>query len=266
VASVELEGDDHRQIEDIIAALNEVLGRELIGAYLHGSAVLGGLRAQSDIDVLAVAVRRLTAREKQHLLARFLAISGPDPAHGPPRPIELTVVVESAIKPWRYPPEMDFQYGEWLRERFESGDIKLSGSRVDPDVTVLVKMALLGDAPLAGPQPSQVFDPVPSEDFVAALVAGVEPLLANIDSDTGNVVLTLARIWCGVRTDAVLSKDAAAEWALQYVTTEQRVVLARARDIYVGTSTEGWGDLRDRVRPFARAIVTEIENAAVTRR
>jgi len=49
-----LEETDREQIAHVLAALRDALGDELIGAYLHGSAVLGGLRAQSDIDVLAV--------------------------------------------------------------------------------------------------------------------------------------------------------------------------------------------------------------------
>ena len=44
-------------------------------------------------------------------------------------------------------------------------------SRTNPDVTLLVTMALLGAA-LAGPPPFEVFDPVPSADFADALVAG----------------------------------------------------------------------------------------------
>ena len=42
---------------EVIAIVRDVLGEALIGAYLHGSAVLGGLRPTSDIDVLAVIDR-----------------------------------------------------------------------------------------------------------------------------------------------------------------------------------------------------------------
>jgi predicted nucleotidyltransferase len=53
-------------------ALNDVL----VGAYLHGSAVLGGLRAESDLDVLAVSARATTTEEKRRILSRLLKISG----------------------------------------------------------------------------------------------------------------------------------------------------------------------------------------------
>jgi predicted nucleotidyltransferase len=52
--------------------MQDVLGSELIGAYLYGSAVLGGLRAQIDVDVLAVAARRMTSHEKRRMAAHLL--------------------------------------------------------------------------------------------------------------------------------------------------------------------------------------------------
>ena len=42
------------QIDRILSLVREVFGEDAVGAYLHGSAVLGGLRPDSDIDVLPV--------------------------------------------------------------------------------------------------------------------------------------------------------------------------------------------------------------------
>jgi predicted nucleotidyltransferase len=258
---VALEETDQQQIDSVVAALREVLGQGLIGAYLHGSAILGGLRARSDIDVLAVSARRMTHHEKERMVARLLAVSGTDLTGAPPRPVELTIVVSSEIRPWVYPPTMDFLYGEWLRDRFELGELEPWPSRTNPDVVLLVTMALLGGTSLAGPPPFEVFDPIPRKDFLDALVAGIDALLEDIDTDTRNVVLTLARIWSGVVNGVVQSKDAAADWALPRVASEHRAVLARARGIYLGVEAEHWEDLRGRIRPFANAVVAEIEAA-----
>jgi predicted nucleotidyltransferase len=256
-----LTASDREQIAQVVAALQDVLGDDLIGAYLHGSAVLGGFRARSDIDVLAVSARRMNLHQKERLVARLLDMSGPDPAAAPPRPIELTIVVGSEIRPWRYPPTMDFQYGEWWRERFEGGEVEPWPSRTNPDVAVLVTMTILGDATVAGPPPVSVFDPVPRADFTEALVAGIWGLLEDVETDTTNVVLTLARIWNGVVSATVQSKDSAAEWALPRLDPEHRAVLAHARDRYLGVTDEGWNELRDQIRPFADKVIGEIESA-----
>jgi predicted nucleotidyltransferase len=175
---------DRKQVADILTGLRDVLGDELIGAYLQGSAVLGGLRALSDIDVLAVSTRQMTRNEKERMVGHLLAVSGTYPSAVPPRPVELTIVVWSEIRPWRYPPRMDFQYGEWWRDRFQGGQLEPWPSITNPDLALLVTIALLGGATLAGPPPSEVFDPVPRADFLDALVADMGAVVQDIEWDT----------------------------------------------------------------------------------
>jgi Aminoglycoside adenylyltransferase, C-terminal domain len=184
---------------------------------------------------------------KDRLLTQLFALSRPYPTAAPPRPLEVTIVVASDMRPWRYPPRRDFQYGEWLRERFERGDPVLWQSAMDPDLAILVTMVLLRGVELAGPSASELFDPVPPGDFVDALLSGVPGLIADIHSDTRNVVLTLTRIWHSVVAGGVLTKDAAAEWALPRLPPEHRSVLARAHDIYVGIEPENWDDLQEAI-------------------
>ena len=88
----------------------------MLGVYLHGSAVLGGLRPTSDLDILVVLKRRTSATERRALVERLLDLSGARARRGPARPVELSVVVQSDVRPWRYPPSQEFLYGEWLRE------------------------------------------------------------------------------------------------------------------------------------------------------
>jgi predicted nucleotidyltransferase len=257
-----LEHADREQIAQVIAALRDVLGDDLVGAYMHGSAVLGSLQAHSDIDVIAVSARQMRPDQKKRMVAHLLDVSGRYRTTAPPRPIELTIVVESEIRPWRYPPTMDFQYGEWWRKRFEHGEVEPWPSRANPDVAVLVTMAIVGEVTLSGPSPSDVFDAVPKADFIDALVSDLPSLLEDIDDDTTNVVLTLARVWSGVVSGSVQSKESAAEWALRRLPPEYRGVLRCARDIYLGTTDQpSWNDLRNQVRSFADRVVDEIAAA-----
>jgi streptomycin 3"-adenylyltransferase len=92
-----------------------------LGAYLHGSAVLGAIRPTSDVDVLAVVSRATTRDQRAGLVRNILPISGSPEPNSPWRPVELTVVTQADVKPWRYPPRMQFQYGEWLRADYERG-------------------------------------------------------------------------------------------------------------------------------------------------
>jgi len=243
-----------------VTLVRDVLGDDLLGAYLHGSAVLGQLRPRSDTDVLIVARRGLTRDERRRLVEGTMAISGQRAHGGPARPIELTIVIQSEVRPWRYPPRSEFLYGEWLRDGYERGEVPEAAE--SPDLAPLISMVLLGNRAVVGPPPSEVLDPVPRDDLVRAVVHGIPGLLDDLEPDTANVLLTLARIWTTVATGEIRAKDAAADWVLGHLPEEHRPVLARARAVYLGeVEDERWDDLRLGIRPTAEAIVREIDRA-----
>jgi streptomycin 3"-adenylyltransferase len=251
-------GDVQRQLDQIVALVREVLGSEVVGAYLFGSATLGGLRPRSDVDVLVLSKRPTTREEKQRLVDRLLTISGRNPP-ATPHPVELTIVAEPEVRPWRYPPSYDLQYGEWWRRGFEGGDVEPWPKEPNPDLASLITMVLRANRPLLGPPPAEVFDPVPRDDYVRAMVAAVDDVLRDLLGDTRNMILTLARIWSTLATGDIRSKDDAAAWALARLPEEHRAVLARARAVYLGEEDERWDDLAPRVRPHADYVVAEIE-------
>jgi predicted nucleotidyltransferase len=254
--------EDRQQLDRVVALVRNELGPELVGAYLFGSAVLGGLKPESDLDVLLVSARPTPGEQKRRLAERLLAISGRVTTRGRWRRVELTIVVESELRPWRFPPSFDFQYGDWLRGEFERGNLEPWPSRANPDLASLITMVLLAEAPLLGPPPGEILEPVPYDDLVRAIVGDVASLLADLATDTRNVILTLARIWCTVATGAVCSKDGAADWALGRIAEEHRAVLVRARAIYLGEAEERWDDLRPRLRPHTDHVVAEINRLA----
>lgn len=245
------------QVQKIVGLAGGVLGRDVVGTYLHGSSVLGGLRPASDMDVLVVSRRRMNQQERRALLGGLLQISG---SRNKARPVELTVVVQSEVRPWRYPPTCDFLYGEWLRAEYEAGEVPQPEPM--PDLALLITVARAGDHPLTGPRPSDVLAPVPPADLVRASVAGLPGLLDDLDSDTRNVLLTFARIWTTLATGRIESKDAAADWALTRLPAEHRPALEHARQLYLDCnySEESWSEaLRAQVRPHVDRVFTEID-------
>jgi streptomycin 3"-adenylyltransferase len=219
--------------------------------------------------VFVVARRRTTDHERRALVQGLLEISGDGARGGPARPVALTVVARNDVRPWRYPPRCEFLYGDWLRDEFERGAVPAPAPT--PDLAPLITMVLLGNAPRFGPPPAEVLDPVPYEDLRRAIVAGVPELLADLESDTRNVLLTLARIWTTLATGTVSSKDAAAAWVLDRLPARHRPVLARARSGFLGDSRgnadpggpgsvgEAWGGVMSDVREHVDHVVRAIE-------
>jgi predicted nucleotidyltransferase len=254
------EGLDARSIGQVDAAIDlvrGVLGEDAVAAYLYGSAVLGGLKPSSDLDLFVVSRRPTTRADKRALIDGLLPISGSHAVSGPARSIELTMVVQSEVRPWRYPPQLEFLYGDWLRSEFERGEVP-AGPRPNPDLAVLITILLIGSRPLFGPPAAEVFDPVPHVDLQRALLDVIPGLLGDLTTDTGNVILTLARIWATAATGEIRSKDGAADWALARLPEEHRSVVARARAIYLGDEPEDWQDLRGVVGAHADVVVREI--------
>lgn len=240
----------------LLPLLRRTLGDDILGVYLHGSAVLGGLRPHSDLDVLVVVRQPTTRTRRRALVEELLKVSRPPGSSGR-RPVELIVVVQGDVRPWRYPPNCEFLYGEWLRGDYERGFVP--GPEPSPDLAPLLTMTLRGNAPLYGPPPAELLDPVPDHDLRRAVVAGVPQLVAELDTDTRNVLLTLARVWTTLATGVIRSKDAAADWALPRLPAEHRAVLAHARAVYLGEQGEDWAGLWGGVRPCAEFLVRAID-------
>lgn len=245
----------NEQVQQVVEMVNNVLPEQVRGAYLFGSAVLGGLKPSSDLDIMVVSDRRTKMEERRRLIGHLLDLSRK------PRYLEVTIVVASEVKPWRYPPRMDLQYGDWWRDEFERGDVE-PWEEINPDLATLIHMVRTADTAIQGPPPSDMFDPIPRKDLVAATSDGINRLLQEIDGDTRNVVLTLARMWGSIVTGDIMSKDMAADWAKARLPPHLQGALAEARSIYVGDQTKESQDFVSRARQCAEHVVVQIQEHA----
>jgi streptomycin 3"-adenylyltransferase len=204
------------------------------------------------LDVLAIIDRPTTHEDRRRLIEALMPLSGPPVAGTARRPVELTVVNQSDVKPWRYPPRMEFQYGEWLKGDYEAGFVP--GPAENPDLAPLLSIVVMGNRPLFGPPPAEVIDPVPASDLRAAVVAGVPDLVAELEPDTRNVLLTLARIWHTTATGQITPKDAAAEWAAARLEEPERNVILTARDQYLAGTHGDWSETMASAKLAAEAM------------
>ena len=251
------------QIDAAIDIVRDVLGEAVCAAYLYGSAVAGGLRPSSDLDILVVSNRSLSRDAQAAIIRRLLPISGQHAIQGPARSLELSIVARPALVPWRYPPSIELQYGDWMRAEFERGDLP-EWPKADPDVAILVETARRASVPLFGEPIAAVLEPVPQADLVRAMRDTLPVLMPGIEEgdDVRNGLLTLARIWTTLATGEIVPKDEAASWALARLPEEHRAVLAHARAAYRGEAPEDWSALRPRLRPHVDYIVARINELA----
>jgi streptomycin 3"-adenylyltransferase len=141
---------DTAQLQVIAWGMQRALGAVAIGAHLHGSTGLQRRLPRSDLDVLVVTKSRLNAAQRAEVTTFLLDVSGQRARRGPAgRPVEVTIVAHTEVKPWRYPPRCELQYGEWLRDEITCGS-RLD-SFVSPDLAVVLTEVLACEVRLFGP-------------------------------------------------------------------------------------------------------------------
>jgi aminoglycoside 9-adenylyltransferase len=242
--------------------IEELLDSILVGVYLYGSAVMEGLRINSDVDILVVTNHSLSERTRRELTNRLMLISGKIGNTNAVRPLEVTVINQKDVVPWHFPSKYEFMYGEWLREQFEKGEI--SESTYDPDLAILLAQARKNSISLTGPKMSDILEPIPMTDIQKAIKESLPTLITDIKGDERNVILTLARMWFTVSTGEIFSKDKAAEWAIPRLPKEHAALLDLARKAYRGESIDRWEGMESEVISLVNYIKKLIEAVLIS--
>ena len=249
------------QVANVLEAVEEVLGSDVLGVYLYGSAVAGGLRHRSDLDLLVVVERLPDDEERAALVQALLPVARRAGKRPEDRSLELTVVVRSDVVPWRYPPRQAFQYGEWEREAYLTGFVP--APRPEADLAVLLTIAVARGVALAGPPISALLAPVPAADLRRALVDLIPRLDGDLESDTAE-----RAAHDGARLGDARDRRDPAQGRGGVVGDRagargrSRVPSPGRRGVYLGTEADRWEDLAADLRPAADALLAEIRAAA----
>lgn len=251
------------QLQQALALLQRHLGGNLLAVHLFGSAVVGGLKPGSDLDLL-VTVAAPLPKDTRHSLMRELLMISAWPANERMRPLEVTWVVHHSVRPWRYPAMRELQFGEWLRADIEAG--RIEPPQQDHDLAILLHQTRKNGLCLIGPGAAELFDPVPEEDMRQALRDTLaqwrEP--ADWQGDECNVVLAVARAWLTLTTDAIAPKDVAAIWLLERLPDEHRAVLEKASQAYRGDAIKKPALNPQAVEAFIRHAQTRLQPSQPT--
>ncbi|HAU5634712.1 aminoglycoside adenylyltransferase family protein [Citrobacter amalonaticus] len=238
------------QLEKAKAIIERILGEDLLAIHLYGSAVEGGLKPHSDIDLLVTTRGPLTTAQREALMQELLSVSAWPGTSTLWRALEVTVVVQTDVVPWRFPPRREMQFGEWLREDIQAG--KYEPAQLDSDLAILLTQARSASIALTGERADLLFEPVPENDIRETFRQTLTLWQDNSDlqGDERNIVLTLARIWYSVATGGFTAKDSAADWLMPYLPDEHASLLATARLDYLGQESVDWAEVMPAVSRF----------------
>jgi streptomycin 3"-adenylyltransferase len=205
----------------VAAVAGTVLGSQLTGAYLHGSAVLGGFDVRrSDVDLLLVCDRRLAARDRTALVSALTNEALSCPATG----LELSVVQRTVTAhPTPRPPfELHINAAQGAATVVD-GKTALG----DPDLVLHFAVCRAAGRPI-GPSAAveEVFGVVPRDLVLGQLLR--ELAWAGDEAPGEYAVLNACRAWLFADEGRLVSKVAGGEWALTRVDDGDAALIASA--------------------------------------
>lgn len=246
------------QLSQALCLIERHLASTLLAVHLYGSALEGGLKPYSDIDLLVTVAARPDPAIGQALLVDLLGVSAPPGRSKVLRALEVTVVVRNDVVPWRYPAMRALQFGEWLREDILAGIFE--PAVIDADLAILLTQVRQRSIALAGPPAADFFEPVPDGDLRRVLSDTLKLWNSPPDwaNDERNVMLTLARIWYSAATGKLVPKDVAADWVIERLPLEHRSVLLEARQAYLGHGEDRLASRAEQVTAFILFVKCEV--------
>jgi predicted nucleotidyltransferase len=217
------------QVERYVADVHAMLGDQLVGVYLHGSLAMGCFNPdQSDLDLLVVTYAPMSALTKRDVADHLLRVSRQ------PAPIEVSFLALTMLTPWRHPPLFNFYYSEMLRFAY-ARDLAGEGWRTwsardqrDPDLSAHITVVRRRGLALCGPPPTEVFPPVPEEDYITAIIGDVAKALDRIYADPIYAILNACRTLAFLQTRRVYSKEEGGRWALEQLPATLRPLVQTA--------------------------------------
>lgn len=201
-------------LDRFTAMTRETLGTDLVGVYLHGSAVMGCFNPdKSDLDLLIVVERAVPDDAKRAFLKGVLELNGAAPAKG----LELSIVRREFCKPFVHPMPFELHYSASHLDRVlrdMEGYVR-SMKGTDPDLAAHGMILNHRGAALWGPPIGAVFGMVRREDYIDSIWYDVENAQEDVKRDPMYITLNLCRVLAYLREGLVLSKREGGQWGIR---------------------------------------------------
>ena len=201
-------------IESYVTESREILGANLVGIYLHGSAVMGCFNPEkSDLDFIVVVENDMSDDTKRAYIDMVLKLNKEAPAKG----IEMSIVRREVCKPFVYPTPFVLHFSEhhikWFTENPTDYVKKMNGT--DVDLAAHFTNILAHGKCLYGLPVAEVFGEVPAQNYLDSIWNDICDAPEDITENTMYITLNLPRVLAFQKERILLSKKEGGEWALK---------------------------------------------------
>lgn len=224
--------DPLRQLLDqFVEQSRQILGMNLAGVYLHGSAAMGCFREEkSDIDLLVVVNRSLTDQEKWRYMDMVVGLN----EHAPKKGIEMSIVKRSVCRPFIYPTPFELHFSimhlEWYRKDPHDYIENMKGT--DKDLAVHMMVIYHRGQCLYGGEINDVFEEVSREEYFNSIWHDIENAREDIIENPVYMTLNLCRVLAYKKEGLILSKQEGGRWGLKNVPEAYHMLIRQALEDY----------------------------------
>lgn len=246
-------------LHDFVDATHKMLGDNLVGIYLHGSAAMGCFHpGSSDIDLIVVTKDALDFDTRRAYVDTMVTLSRRAPKKG----LEVSVVRRAVCNPFVYPTPFEFHFSPmYLDVCVNAPDMYAqSTGHSDPDLAAHFMIIRRRGHVLFGEDIPAVFGEVDRKYYMDSIWGDVQGAEADILSDPVYIVLNLPRVLAYAREGLVLSKAEGGRWALDHLPVGFQTLVEQAMCEYGGGARMGADS--DTLTAYARFMLRAIRQAA----
>ena len=244
-------------INSFVEKSKNILQDNLIGVYLHGSAVMECYNPlKSDIDLIVVVKDTVTDTVKRSYMDMVVELN----SKGPEKGIEMSIVKQSVCKPFVYPTPFELHFSvahlEWYGKDPDDYISKMKGE--DKDLAAHFTIIIHRGKCLYGVPVKDVFDDVPVQDYIDSIWNDIADAEEEITDDQMYLILNLARVLAYMKNGLVLSKKEGGEWALNNIPEKYHSLINVAMGEYAGHADISYE--MNLAKNYAGYMVGEIAN------
>lgn len=251
-----MSNDYEKVIDELIEQTKGILKNNLIGIYLHGSAVMECFNpAKSDIDLIIIVNDNMPKKIKRGLMDCIVELNDRAPHKG----LEISVVLQSVCNPFVYPTPFELHFSpmhlKWYMDNPDDYIQKMNGE--DKDLAAHFTVITHRGKCLIGLPINEVFGQVPQECYMDSIWEDVKDAEEDIIDNPMYLVLNLARVLAYKSESLVLSKKEGGMWALDNLPIEYKELVSVAMTDYKNESSTEYDS--ENLMKYAKYMLQQIK-------
>lgn len=243
-------------LDKIISSYYNILQKNLVGIYLHGSLAMKCFNPlSSDIDFLVVVKEKPNFNEMRELIDVLLQLS----VNGPKKGFEMSVLLEDDAKNFKYPTPFVLHYSDYHKDKYLKELDYICGNFEDPDLAAHIVILRERGISLIGKTINEVFQEVPKKYYIESIKQDIISSREEIIHNPIYFILNLCRVLCFLQEGKICSKKEGGEWACFNLPSECSDIIHSALNTYNDVHTTFEVPTKILV-DFADFMIKKIEN------